>query len=63
MNKKLIIVFLKSIYYHKYLIGVGAVGRGYTVQKHSGKANGKAHKNREKAASVIQMPEFLTGHA
>lgn len=59
MNKTLYIVFFKSMYYHKYLIGVGAVGRGYTVQKHSGKANGKAHKNRQKAASGIQPPELF----
>ena len=58
MNKTLYIVFFKSVYYHKYLIG-RQVGRGYTLQKHTCKANQKAHKNREKAASGIQMPELF----
>lgn len=58
MKKTLYIVFFKSVYYHKYLIG-GWVGRGYIVQKHTCKPNQKAHKKREKAASGIQMPELF----
>ena len=58
MNKTIYIVFFKSIYYYKYLIW-GGMGRGYTVQKHTCKANQKAIKKREKAASGIQMPELF----
>ena len=37
----------------------GGMGRGYTVQKHTCKANQKAIKKTEKAASGIQMPELF----
>ena len=38
---------------------IRGMGRGYTVQKHTCKANQKAIKKREKAASGIQMPELF----